>query len=85
MELKNLNKEMIDVIVSRTTLTADDIEKLDIEKIEKKLGIKATTPKTYFSWEKGEKQGLQISSYTFVPKEVLNKRERRLDTILSKK
>lgn len=84
-KLKILNKEIIDAIVSRTSLTADNIETWDIEKIEKELGIKAAIPKRYFSWEKGEKQGLQLSLYKFVPKEVFDKRERRLDAFLSKK
>lgn len=84
LTLKSLNAELIDAIVARTSLSADEIEKLDIEKIEDKLGIKAHAHKTYFAWEE-EKRGLQLSPYKFVPKEMLDKRECKMDALLKNK
>ena len=85
LTLKSLNAELIDAIVAKTSLSADEIKNWDIEKIEKKLGIRAQAPKMYFAWEKGEKLGLQLSPYKFVPKEVFEKRERRMDALLRNK
>lgn len=82
---KSLNAELIDAIAARTPLSADEIKNLDIEEIEKRLDIKARAPRTYFAWEKGEKLGLQLSPYKFVSKEVIDKRERRMDTLLMNK
>ena len=85
LTLKTLNAELIDAIVAKTSLSADEIKNWDIEKIEKKLGIKAQAPKIYIAWEEGEKLGLQLSPYKFVPKEVFEKRDRRMDALLRNK
>lgn len=80
----SLTAELIDAIVARTHLSRSDIKNLDIEQIGKKLGIKAKTAQKYFAWEEGEKMGVQLAPYKFVPKEVLDKREQRMDVILRK-
>jgi hypothetical protein len=85
LTLKSLNAELIDGIVAKTSLSADEIKNWDIEKIEKEIGIKAQEPKVYFTWEGGKKLGLQLSPYKFVPKEVFQKRDRRMDTLLRNK
>ncbi|MBC8521411.1 MAG: hypothetical protein H8D26_05410 [Methanomicrobia archaeon] len=85
LTLKSLNAELIDAVAARTSLSADEIKNWDIEKIEKKIGIKPHAPKTSFAWEEGEKIGLQLLPYKFVPKEVLDKRERRMDALLKNK
>ena len=85
LTLKSLNAELIDAIAAKTSLSADEITNWDIEKIEKKLGIRAQAPKMYVAWEESEKLGLQLSPYKFVPKEVFEKRERRMDALLRDK
>ena len=85
LTLKSLNAELIDAIVAKTSLSAEEIKNWDIEKIEKKLDIRAKAPKMYFAWEEGEKLGLQLSPYKFVPEEVFEKRERRMDALLRNK
>jgi hypothetical protein len=54
----------------------------DMGEIEKKLDIKACAPKIYFAWEEGEKMGLQLLPYKFVPKGVNDKMERQMDMVL---
>jgi hypothetical protein len=80
--LKRLDRTIIEAIVAKTSLSADQIKTWDIEKIEKEIGIKAVTPKRYFAWEKGEKVGWQIFPYKFVSREVFDKRESRLDKLM---
>lgn len=82
LTIESLNVELIDAIAAKTSLSADEIKNLDIEKIEKKLDLKARAPKIYFAWEEGEKKGLQLLPYKFVPKEIIDKRERQMDMVL---
>ncbi len=83
--LRDANRELIRAIAAMTPLDADQIENWDIEKIEEKLDIKTVTPKIYFDWERGEKVGWQVSSNEFVSKKDLDRREKMIDIILSKK
>ena len=78
----SLDLELIDAIAAKTSLSAEEIKNLDMGEIEKKLDIKACAPKIYFAWEEGEKMGLQLLPYKFVPKEVIDKRERQMDMVL---
>lgn len=78
----SLDLELIDAIAAKTSLSIEEIKNLDMEEIEKKLDIKARAPKIYFAWEEGEKRGLQLLPYKFVPKEVIDKRERQMDMVL---
>ena len=82
LTIESLNVKLIDAIAAETSLSAEEIKNLDMEEIEKRLDIKARAPKTYFAWEEGEKMGLQLSPYKFVPKEVIDKRERKMDMFL---
>jgi hypothetical protein len=82
LTIESLNVKLIDAIAAETSLSIEEIRNLDMEEIEKKLDIKARAPKSYFAWEEGEKMGLQLSPYKFVPKEVIDKRERQMDMIL---
>lgn len=82
--LKEVNRKLIDAIVARTSLDANQIESLDIEKIEEKLNIKTVTPKIYFGWEKGEKTGWQFSPYKYISKKDMDKREKMVNIILMK-
>lgn len=84
LTIDSLTAELIDAIVARSNLSPSDVKNLDIEKIERKLGIKAKIAKKYFAWEEGEKMGMQLAPYKFVPKKVLDKREQRMDVILRK-
>ena len=85
LTLKSFNAEIIAAIVAKTSLNADMIKNWDIEKIEKKLGIRAQAPKMYFAGEEGEKLGLPLSPHKFMPKEVIEKRECRMDALLRNK
>ena len=82
LTIESLNVELVDAIAAKTSLSVEEIKSLDIEEIEKRLDIKARAPKTYFAWEEGEKMGLQILPYKFVPKEVIDKRECQMDMVL---
>lgn len=82
LTIESLNVELIDAIAAKTSLSIEEIKNLDMEEIEKKLDIKARAPKIYFAWEEGEKRGLQLLPYKFVPKEVIDKRERQMDMVL---
>jgi hypothetical protein len=82
--VKDLHKLIVDSIVRHSNLTERELESLDIEEMEKRLKIRAAPPRTYFHWEIGEKTGWQIRPYKFVSVEELNKRERRLETVLGK-
>lgn len=82
LTIESLNVKLIDAIVAKTSLSVEEIKSLDIEEIEKKLDIKARAPNSYFAWEEGEKMGLQILPYKFVPKEAIDKRERQMDMVL---
>ena len=82
---KRLDRELIEAIVARTALiSVDQIKAWDIERIEEVLGIKAVAPKTYFAWELGEKEGWQTYPYNFVSRKEFEKRERRLDKLMSR-
>ena len=76
LTIESLNVELIDAIAAKTSLSVEEIKNLDMEEIEKKLDIKARAPKIYCSWEEGKKMGLKLLPYKFVPKEVIDKRER---------
>ncbi|MCD6206945.1 MAG: hypothetical protein J7J06_03015 [Methanosarcinales archaeon] len=84
-KLKDVNKYLVDMIAARTHLDRSQIENLDIEEVERELNIKTAVPKIYSGWGRGEKVGWQVSPYNFVSKKDLDKRERRLGSILSGK
>lgn len=76
-KLRDIDKRLLILIAKRTNLNQDDIRNLDIEHIEKKVGIEPKPKKNYFNWEDGEKDGWQ--NLTFVRENTLNKRELRMD------
>lgn len=55
-----------------------EIRDLEMEKLEKKIGIKSVEPRIYFSWENSEKEGWQ-NSKKFVDEDKLAVRERQID------
>ncbi len=81
---ESLDREIIEAIVAKTSLSADQIKTWDIEKIEEEVGIKAVAPKKYFAWEKGEKLGWQIFPYKFISRGEFDKRESRLDKLMDR-
>ena len=81
---KHLDKAIIEAIVARTSLSANQIKTWDIERIEEEIGIKAVAPKKCFAWEKGEKPGWQISPYKFISRVEFDKRESRLDKLMGR-
>jgi len=76
-KLAAVNRQLVESIIQRTNLSEIDIETLDIEMIEKKIGIRAKAKKLFFDWENSEKDGWQ--NLKFVDEKKLCERELRMD------
>ena len=81
-QTKKLSAALHHSITSRTKLTEDEVDNLDIGDIERKVGIKPFASRTYFSWEIAEKDGWQNSK--FVGEDELERREQRVSSDLAK-
>lgn len=76
-KLEAMDRQLLISIARHTGLTENDVRTLDIEDIEKKVGIKAKAKRIHFSWENVEKEGWQ--NLRFIDEEKLKKREMQMD------
>jgi len=76
-KLKNIDNNLLESISNITNLSKKDIINLDIEDIEKKIGVNPNPSKVFFNWENAEKEGWQ--NLRFVTENEITKREKRMD------
>ena len=81
-KLMKIDRLLLNSIIQCTDLNERDLKTMDIEVIEKKVGIKTRASKVFFDWENSEKDGWQ--NQKFVSEEELNNRELRMDEELKR-
>ena len=86
-KMRKLHRDIVKGIEKRSSLTEKDLNELDIEEIEKKIGIKIVNPKKSpitFGWELGERFGWQYLDMDFVSEKEYKKREADVDSAVKK-
>jgi hypothetical protein len=81
-KLEEIGDLLLESISHRTKLTIPELVESDIEEIEKKLKIEARSPRIHFEWEAIEKMGWQLSQNAFVSEEELDRRERKIASLV---
>lgn len=76
-KLEYTDNNLLESISNITDLSKTDIRNLDIEDIEKHIGVNPKLSKVFFNWENAEKEGWQ--NLRFVDENEFTKRENRMD------
>jgi len=76
-KLEFIDDNLLESISNFTDLSKTDIRNLDIEDIEKHIGVNPKPSKVFFNWENAEKEGWQ--NLKFVDENEFIKREKRMD------
>ena len=87
LKMRKLHRDIVRGIEKRSSLTEKDLNELDIEEIEKKIGVKLVNPKKSpitFEWELGERLGWQFLDMDFISEKEYEEREAEVDSALRK-